>query len=74
MSGEVSDKTAFPRASRRVRVMEAVGRDEWEALERAILAEIKLLAWLSQYLLSKLLNPASLGGLYWDEFAHPDTK
>ena len=36
MSGEVSDKTAFPRASSwRVGVMV----DDWEALRKAVLAE-----------------------------------
>ena len=40
MSSEVSDETAFPRASWRVRVMEVGGRvDGWEALGKAVLAE-----------------------------------
>ena len=37
MSSEVSDETAFPRASWRVRVMEVVGRVYgWEALGKAV--------------------------------------
>ena len=40
MSSEVSDETAFPRASWRVGVLGAVGRvDGWEALGKAVSAE-----------------------------------
>ena len=40
MSSAVSDETAFPRASWRVRVMEVGGRvDGWEALWKAVLAK-----------------------------------
>ena len=42
MSREVSDETAFHRASWRVRVMEVVGRVKgWEALGKAVSAEIE---------------------------------
>ena len=37
MSSEISDETAFPRASNRARAMEMVGKgDGWEALEKAV--------------------------------------
>ena len=40
VSSEVSDETAFPRASWRARVLVVVGRvDGWEALGKAISAE-----------------------------------
>ena len=40
MSSEVSDETAFPRASWRVRLVAVVGRvDGWEALGKAVSAE-----------------------------------
>ena len=40
MSSEVSDESAFPRASWTVGVMVVVGRvDEWEALGKAVSAE-----------------------------------
>ena len=41
VSREVSDETAFPRASWRVRVIEVVGKVGWEALGKAVSADVE---------------------------------